>query len=429
MPKTKLSAIGGWLAAGGSAVAIISSLPFCLKWLDSQHEAPVPPAANLSSNVLIVSRLGQDAYDVQSQQESISKLQSDATGARSAEKYGGPPSCEIDPQRVYRALERFNPEEGEQAIETVIRHATTLYRFNAVYKRIVELTAADDPLVAERARQARYRLMALRIAHEIPEPMELDTNPYKTRARAVGAAESQDLVEPALEPFDNLLELALDDPDPAVRLNGIEAAISQNDEDAFELLREAALGDEDPDNRLSAVNELEQMLKSGLGGSGQIRQLLKEAAMDPDARVAELSQLILHEQNGFHDEKPDAAEIEPTQWEDGMGEPADGSETRMESFETIQQQALNDADPAIRLTGIEASIDHWGKEGFRVLSEAAIGDFDADNRLSAISVLEHILKSGLGDSQQIQELLRYASTDPDPRVAELSSLIIQELAK
>ena len=151
--------------------------------------------------------------------------------------------------------------------------------------------------------------------------------------------------------------------------------------------------------------------------------------MDPDSRVAQLSKLILHEQNGSDDEKPETAENEPAQWGDGMAEPEDGSETSVESFDNIPQQALYDPDSAVRLTGIEASIGHWGMEGFWVLSEAATGDLDADNRLSAISVLEHILKSGLGDSRQIQELMQYTSTDPDPRVAELSSLIIQELAK
>jgi hypothetical protein len=188
----------------------------------------------------------------------------------------------------------FDSSQVYQALETVSRYAEALYEFNAIYKRIVELSSEGDPQIAEQAQYARYRLMALRAAHEIPEPPEPDAD--EAWQNDTGTIGSQDVLETAVAPLDILLGRALYDPDPAVRLGGIEAAISQRDEDSFDLLAEAALGDDEPDNRLSAVSELEQMLKAGLGDTEQILQLLEETAADPDPRVAELSELIIQGQ-------------------------------------------------------------------------------------------------------------------------------------
>jgi hypothetical protein len=194
----------------------------------------------------------------------------------------------------------FDPAKRDQALETASRSAEALYAFNAVYKRIVELSAGDDPQVAERAQYARLRMRALRAVHEIPEPPEPDAEEaWQNEAGTIGL---HDALETAVEPLDILLGRALGDPDPAVRLGGIEAAISQRDEDSFELLSQAARGDYEPDNRLTAVSELEQMLKSGLGDRERILQLLEETAADPDSRVAELSQLIIEEQRATPDE-------------------------------------------------------------------------------------------------------------------------------
>jgi hypothetical protein len=94
---------------------------------------------------------------------------------------------------------------------------------------------------------------------------------------------------------------ALDDPDPAIRLGGIQTAVSRRGEQAFELLSVAARSDYEPDNRLSAVSELEQMLKSNLGDPELILHLLEETASDPDPRVSELSKLIIQEQCSTRD--------------------------------------------------------------------------------------------------------------------------------
>ncbi len=229
------------------------------------------------------------------------------------------------------------------------------------------------------------------------------------------------------ERFDTLHERALDDPDPAVRLAGIEAAVDQRDEDGFDLLWLAVNSDDDPDNRLTAVSELEQMLMSGRGDGEQIRQLLEETAEDADPRVADLSQLIIHEQFGGpalppHEAQERADEApyddDPTDFEDEL-------DTDAETFETLSESALFDSDSAVRL-GVIETISNQHEAYLDLLEEAALYDHDPDNRLAAVSRLEQLLMSNLGNREQILYLLEDATRDLDPRVAELSELIIRE---
>jgi hypothetical protein len=216
-------------------------------------------------------------------------------------------------------------------------------------------------------------------------------------------------------------------PQPAVRLGAIEAAIREKGEEGFDLLSRAALGDSAADNRLAAVSELEQMLRSGLGDREQVVALLRETAWDRDPRVAELSALILREQAG--------GEVAPAPPEDQEAEKlhaavdetaASEEETVFEPFATSADQLLGDADPGVRLTGIETAASEGREEGFHLVAQAALGDAEADIRLSAVSELERLLNSGAGSREQILHMLRVTSVDPDPRVAELSQLILEE---
>jgi hypothetical protein len=213
------------------------------------------------------------------------------TGGKNLKIAHGDPLT-IDPEEVYRGLMSLNSAQRDQALETASRFPDALYAFNVIYKRIVELSSDEDPHVAKHARFALSRMMAMRALHEIPEPSEAD----ETDQNAAGTTGAHDPLETEVKPFDTLQEQALDDPAPSVRLGGIEAAMSQRDENIFGLLSEAARGDHDADNWLSAVSELEQMLKSGLGDREQLRGLLEETSTDSDPRVAELSQLIIEEQ-------------------------------------------------------------------------------------------------------------------------------------
>ncbi len=330
----------------------------------------------------------------------------------------------FDPDKLYDALTSLDPTEAYQAIETVSQHAEALYKFDVVYRLITELCMDDDPYVAEGAQYARMRMMSLRAAHEIPEPLQF----YEFEEWPNGAymTWSQDILETVVEPLDTLQERALFDPDPAVRLGGIEAAISQEDENSFGLLRDAALYDFEPDNRLTAVSELEQMLRNGLGDRKQILQLLKETAMDSDLRVAELSELIIQEQFGGPKKLPQHDENEEIHNYANITRSKDILETALEPLDILQERAIVDPDPAVRLGGIEAAHIQKDRAGFDLLSEAALYDYEPDNRLSAVSGLEQMLKSGLGARQQILQLLKKTAMDSDPRVAELSELIIRE---
>jgi hypothetical protein len=199
----------------------------------------------------------------------------------------------FDPNKLYEALTSLDPEEAYQAIETVSQNAEALYKFDTLYQQITELCTDDSSFVREGAQYAIIRMMSLRTAHELPEPWQFEEN--EERWNGNGLTGSQDILETTVEPIDILQEQALFDPDPAVRLGGIEAAVSQEDEISVAMLGEAALYDDEPDNRLAAVSELEQMLRTGLGKREQVLKFLEETATDPDPRVAELSELILQE--------------------------------------------------------------------------------------------------------------------------------------
>jgi len=424
MPRLRDFSNWSWWLASAVAIGLATGMTYYFNWSDQLRNAEpterVSPPGNKSSS-------GQARKLSESSDRAhpeASTTQAGETGSQVSEKRGDSPSYGIDPGKVYQALMHSDPQERDQAIKTVLLHAKALYPFNAVYGRILELCTDDDPQIAERAMHARHRLMGLRTAHEIPEPTGLDTD-------EAGRSGSQDILGLAVIPFGRLQELALDDPDPAVRLGAIESAVSQSDEDSFDLLWASALSDYEPDNRLSAVSELEQMLKSGLGDGEHILRLLEDTAADPDPRVAELSKLIIEERLGLEPFGASEPEPQPDEQEEGsngdsVAESEDALETTGESFDTIQEQALYDPDPAVRLSGIEAAIGQRGEDDFGLLSEAALGDYDPDNRLSAVSALEQMLKSGLGDGEQILRLLEDTATDPDPRVAELSELIIQE---
>lgn len=324
----------------------------------------------------------------------------------------------------YEALMNFDPAEAIQALQTASEQAEGLYALDAVYRRIVELCADDDPRVAEGARYARRRMQALRIAHEIPEPPPADEDEQSLGQSWIRG--SRELLEAAVEEFFSLEKRALVAPNPAVRLEGIEAAIRQDEERGLDLLSRAVRGDSEAGNRLTAVSELEQMLKSGLGDSDRILALLEEAAGDPDPRVAELSNLILQEQvSGAQDL---AHPEEKGERKDGAGttQPRDLPESAVEPVNSAREQLLVDSDPAVRLGGIQAAASERREDGVDLLSQAALGDWEPDNRLSAVSELEQMLKSGVGDRDQILHMLEVASVDPDPRVAELSQLIIEE---
>ena len=283
---------GWWMALVLAALAITT--PPYWSWSNKQVTTARGKETNLRNNSSEGGSL-QAKANVDSKYHLKSGNYDLETGGKKLEMAHGD-SLTIDPEEVYRELMSLNPAQRDQALETISRFPDATYAFNAIYKRIAELSLDKDPQVAKHAMFALSRMMALRALHEIPDPSESQAD--ETSLNAAGTTGTNDPLETAEEPFDRLQEKALDDPDPSVRLGGIEAAMSQRDENIFNLLSEAARSDHEADNRLSAVSEIEQMLKSGLGDREQISRLLAETSIDSDPRVAELSQLIIKEQLG-----------------------------------------------------------------------------------------------------------------------------------
>ena len=289
-----LSTCAWWLAGALAALAIIA--PLYLWWFDQRVKPPPTQEISQAANNPNGNEPAQASAGISSASFQTPAVQPLNTGRQKAEipqADSQPPT--LNPEEVYQALMSPDPAQRSQALKTTSRSPEALYAFNAVYKRIVELSLDEDRQVAKHARFARSRMMALRALHEIPEPSEPEAD--ETGQNDAGTTGSQDALETAVEPFDALQAKVLD-PDPAVRLGGIEAAMSQGDEHIFDVLSQAVRGDYEADNRLTAVSELEQMLKSGLGDREQILGLLEETAADLDPRVAELSRLIIQEQLG-----------------------------------------------------------------------------------------------------------------------------------
>jgi hypothetical protein len=230
-----------------------------------------------------------------------------------------------------------------------------------------------------------------------------------------------------IEPFDTLHERIQDDPDPAVRLAGIEAVLDLRPDDRLDLLWLAVSSEENADNRLAVVSILEQIVADGHGDMQPIQELLAAAAEDSDPRVADLSNLILHEQFGEPraqlavDEAAEATETDQTPAADFEV----AVDTEAETVDVIRDLAVLDPDPDARLSGIEAIV-HQDESVLEVLREAALYDYVPDNRLAAVSQLEQLLVNEPGFREPILELMEDTLRDLDPRVADLSALIIQE---
>jgi hypothetical protein len=406
-----------WWLAGASAAIVAAVFAYGPWWSDQ----PQVPSSQPRISQSVVKPSGDPSKQVSAGIDHARHLKPGVQAQGLQVLRGDSLALGIDVEALYEALMSFDPSE---ALQTVARQAETLYALNAIYRRIVELSADDDPQVAERAEYARLQMQALRMAHEIPEPPPPDEN--EQWPKHAGMTGSQDVLETAVEPFDTVRKRALRAPNPAVRLGGIEAAIRQDDEHGLDLLSQAARGDSEADNRLTAVSELEQMLKNGLGDSDQILALLEETAADPDPRVAELSDLILQEQLDGPQELGHPDEEGASQDGAGMTQPQAVPEQAVEPFATPRERLLVDPDPAVRLGGIQAAASEQPEDGFDLLGEAALGDSEPDNRLSAVSELEQMLVSGVGDRDQILQMLEVTSVDPDPRVTELSQLIIEE---
>jgi len=270
-----------WLdwALGCSIITVIS-IAIITFYPSYQEEAPIVLKQGINRTTSKPSEPDISNWSTTHRQESVSDHHE--TTKQSVEVPTLP--LVVDPKDVYRKLISSNPVERDQALETASRSPEVLYTSNAVYKRIIELSSNEDQRVAEHAQFARSRIMTLRSQHKIPEPSEPDVDEVR---------QPQDELETAVEPFD-ALQATLLDPNPAVRQSAIESAITQRDDQAFELLSQVARSDYEADNRMAAVSELEQMLNRGLGNREQILRLLEETAIDPDPRVAELSQLIIH---------------------------------------------------------------------------------------------------------------------------------------
>lgn len=189
-----------------------------------------------------------------------------------------------------------------------------------------------------------------------------------------------------------------------------------------------------PEERLKA---LEMVLQSEerLYARNEIYRRIAELIGDDDVRVVKLarrarSRLMelrrLHElpnESSTDEVQADSTQEEtpnsPPEWS-GEAETAD-----RDLFDRLRERAIYDADPAVRLQSIEQAVTQADEMSTELLSEA-LGDSEADNRLTAVSELEQMLNTGLGNTQRLLSILENAQFDSDARVSELAELIIKK---
>ena len=80
-----------------------------------------------------------------------------------------------------------------------------------------------------------------------------------------------------------------------MRMQAIEAALTQRDERSLAMLSQATQ-DASAENRLAAVEGLRQMLEEGFGDASQISGMLHQSSRDPDPKVAEAAQQAIRVQ-------------------------------------------------------------------------------------------------------------------------------------
>lgn len=188
-----------------------------------------------------------------------------------------------------------------------------------------------------------------------------------------------------------------------------------------------------PEERLKALETVLQS-EERLYARNEIYRRIVELIGDDDVRVVKLARRArsrLMELRRLH-ELPNESPTDEVQADSTQEETADSppewsgeAETERDLFDRLRERAIYDADPAVRLQGIEQAVTQADEMSTELLSEA-LGDSEADNRLTAVSELEQMLNTGLGNTQGLLSLLENAQFDSDARVSELAELIIKK---
>lgn len=167
--------------------------------------------------------------------------------------------------------------------------------------------------------------------------------------------------------------------------------------------------------------------------SDKIITRLGEMLADDDARIAEITQIVLVNmqelrsaddmKQGLLTQDGSALSAYPETFEPvpRLGGMTDRELEKSSATTTTENQPgyasqIDDLDASVRGRAIAEAMMQRDENTVNVFYKA-IQDVDARNRLLAVDGLQQILSTGMGDAQHIMTILNNAMSDPDPQVA------------
>ena len=290
----------GWISGGGVLALFAAIIVANLQGTDEQPidvarlRADLTPATATSSPV----PAGNTPFDSSPQPDTSPTVSS---RARAAVHNTNPPDV------LYAALYSRNPEERFNALDSIWESAETFYKLENIVRRIDELGADADPRIAELAPLVLAHMMELHGMQDTlmnsnqdtyvatsPAPQD-DTLAHAEPHRTNSNSDAHESAGTEREDFARLNERTPGHDAASMRMQAIEAALTQRDERSLAMLSQATQ-DASAENRLAAVEGLRQMLEEGFGDASQISGMLHQSSRDPDPKVAEAAQQAIREQ-------------------------------------------------------------------------------------------------------------------------------------
>lgn len=199
----------------------------------------------------------------------------------------------VDVQHIYARLYDANPEERLKALDEIWRFSAAFINNEKIFSRLEEMATDEDSRIAELTQLVLVNITELRNADDVQKGLTQQNGQAlgetsEIESIRLGGMTNQELANMSVNTPPNYLNERMQHPDPVVRSQAIEEAMTQRDEQGIALLSEAT-HDPDANNRRIAVDGLQQMLSQGVGDGQKIVAILEQSALDPNPEIAEMA--------------------------------------------------------------------------------------------------------------------------------------------
>lgn len=199
----------------------------------------------------------------------------------------------VDVQHIYARLYDANPEERLKALDEIWRSSAAFISDEKIFIRLEEMATDEDSRIAELTQLVLVNITELRNADDAQKGLtqqngQAQGETSELESIRLGGMTNQELANASVNTPPNYLSERMQHPDPVVRSQAIEEAMTLRDEHGIALLSEAT-HDRDENNRRIAVDGLQQMLSQGVGDGQKIVAILEQSALDPNPEIAEMA--------------------------------------------------------------------------------------------------------------------------------------------